>query len=577
VFTGWYTTPTFDPETRITEIPAGTEGVFNVYAKWNKIIVFEDYSSTEINHSESNKQGPNSISYNGASCPGSSFITKTDAQGVSYLEYSRGEKDPRVILTTGEIASASNTSISYELVIGKDGDKPFGGFLFRTLAKQDVNGNALASNNQLYMFMIDENGACLSNGGDKTFLSETKFAEFEDDKITVRVVLDFKNCLIIGVGADGTTVSVPFDIPASSGATNGIEYMKTFSSYVFYLYPHGKANSSARIYSIKVTDGDIYTNGNIGNGGTGDDGTGDDDEVIENKIAYEANGGVLPKNAPKVYDKNEPTVLPTPSKTNYVFLGWYTSSTFEDETLVTEVPTNTEGNYAVYAKWLKVLINENYEQSEFSIVASSSVVAGIKYNAIKGGASFETKTDENGNTYLEWYKGENDPILSVGDGAIAKMSSSLISYEIVMAKNGSEIIMASSARTMAQYDKDGNKLSDSAKIQIFGNTSGGEVYLASNREKMLGTIPADGSTFTVRVVIDFENLQILGYLDDGTVISTTFKIPEATGVSTGAEFQALFTTYVFYWQGSSAAPEEGTKPSLRVESIKICEGNIFAS
>ncbi len=631
-FVGWFTSPDFKDKTLVTEVPTDTEGWFEVYAKW-RFEVFEDFTEVDVDAAEETTTLENGLTLRANACPGATFITKTDESGKKYLEFNKGTKDPAIIMTTGNIAKSANTSVSYEIVIGVNGDAPIINYTFRTLAKVDVNGDKLGSNNQLYMFGLRSDGAYITaDGSSKISADETaRFAEFKDGKITIRVEIDFKNELIIGYRDDGTFVASPLTIPESSGAKNGLEYMKTFTDYVMYLYAQGDSTSSARIYSIKIVDDKIFgkdvsslINYNM-NGGTLPEGAPenyDPDQATvlptpskdgatfegwyttadfedgtliteipagksgvfavyakwtENgKINYNLGGGTLPAGAPERFDPDGVTVLPIPERANASFAGWYTSESFDADTLVTEIPAGLTGEYTVFAKWNVVVFDEDYSETVIDVTESTFKKDGITYNGgtekdPREGASFKTEEDESGNKYLVWTNGTEDPMITATGGAIASMAQPLVSYEIRIRRNGNAPFMQTSATARAQVDVSGNKLSPSAQIPLFGTKKDGGVYLAGT--ELLGTVSADGSEFVIRIVIDFANLKLYGYTDEGEKLETSFTIPAKTGASTGKEFQDLFTTYVLYWQGGKTNSEEGS--SMIVEGFRIAEGNLF--
>ena len=66
-------------------------------------------------------------------------------------------------------------------------------------------------------------------------------------------------------------------------------------------------------------------------------------------IEYTLNGGKNPSDAPTSYTTYEEVILPTPTKTNYGFDGWYTESTFQNK--VTKIETGSTGAKHFYAKW----------------------------------------------------------------------------------------------------------------------------------------------------------------------------------------------------------------------------------
>ncbi len=69
-----------------------------------------------------------------------------------------------------------------------------------------------------------------------------------------------------------------------------------------------------------------------------------------NKINYNLNGGLNQSDAPDTYELNVNTILPTPTKYGYIFLGWCMQEDLSDEpikVLNTIVSTSVE----LYAKW----------------------------------------------------------------------------------------------------------------------------------------------------------------------------------------------------------------------------------
>ena len=76
-------------------------------------------------------------------------------------------------------------------------------------------------------------------------------------------------------------------------------------------------------------------------------------------ITYVLNGGTQGTNAPTSIEPNETVVLPTPTKTDYVFLGWYNNESFTGTSL-TELSNVTE-NVILYAKWIKENMTVTYK------------------------------------------------------------------------------------------------------------------------------------------------------------------------------------------------------------------------
>jgi uncharacterized repeat protein (TIGR02543 family) len=67
-------------------------------------------------------------------------------------------------------------------------------------------------------------------------------------------------------------------------------------------------------------------------------------------ISYELNGGTNPGSVPTTYNNCQNTTLPTPTRDNYVFGGWYENSSFTGNP-VTTIAGGSTGAKTYYAKW----------------------------------------------------------------------------------------------------------------------------------------------------------------------------------------------------------------------------------
>ncbi len=67
------------------------------------------------------------------------------------------------------------------------------------------------------------------------------------------------------------------------------------------------------------------------------------------KITYKLNGGKNNSKNPNVYSKSQTVKLQNPSKTGYVFKGWYSDSKLSKK--VTAIKTGSTGSKTFYAKW----------------------------------------------------------------------------------------------------------------------------------------------------------------------------------------------------------------------------------
>ncbi len=71
-------------------------------------------------------------------------------------------------------------------------------------------------------------------------------------------------------------------------------------------------------------------------------------------ITYNLNGGTLPTGTVDSYTIIDTITLPTPTKTGYEFIGWYTSASFTGS-VVTTIPTGSTGNKVYYAKFVEII------------------------------------------------------------------------------------------------------------------------------------------------------------------------------------------------------------------------------
>ncbi len=72
---------------------------------------------------------------------------------------------------------------------------------------------------------------------------------------------------------------------------------------------------------------------------------------VEYNITYVLNGGTLPSGAPSKYEAGTSVTLPLPTKTNYVFVSWYTTADLNETTRISEITAGTTGNITLYAGW----------------------------------------------------------------------------------------------------------------------------------------------------------------------------------------------------------------------------------
>lgn len=96
-------------------------------------------------------------------------------------------------------------------------------------------------------------------------------------------------------------------------------------------------------------------------------------------IHYELNGGTNAQN-PTSYTAGQGTGLSNPSKTGYVFDGWYQDASCSG-TKVEAISANTTGNITLYAKWIQTVINLKQATVKLQPGKTVNNVSGIQGSA----------------------------------------------------------------------------------------------------------------------------------------------------------------------------------------------------
>ena len=97
-------------------------------------------------------------------------------------------------------------------------------------------------------------------------------------------------------------------------------------------------------------------------------------DIITYLITYNLNGGTFDVTAPAGYDvESETIILPVPTRTAYVFDGWYANQTYMGDSVVS-IEHGSVGDVSLYAKWTPIRYTVTYntnggELSQFAITA----------------------------------------------------------------------------------------------------------------------------------------------------------------------------------------------------------------
>jgi uncharacterized repeat protein (TIGR02543 family) len=256
VFGGWYTSATFDEETRITEIdPEKYSGDVTVYAKWNLVLINSDYSDAGINIDATEKWASAAgIAYDANGKAGASYKTVDEGNGNKYLVWTVGTADPSMNLKGdgNDLTNSDSSVISFTFKLSKNGaDNVPANLTARFIANRDVDGGTISS--KVISFFTIKNGVIKL--GDKEVIGELSESITE-----LRIVVDFDALTFTAYNLDGKAMAtVNFTIPAETKAQTGKDFMKCITGRILNIYNNTSSNGgSIRFYEIKVEEGNPF-------------------------------------------------------------------------------------------------------------------------------------------------------------------------------------------------------------------------------------------------------------------------------------------------------------------------------
>ena len=134
-------------------------------------------------------------------------------------------------------------------------------------------------------------------------------------------------------------------------------------------------------------------------------------------ITYVLNGGTQGENAPTRIEQNETVTLPTPTKTDYVFLGWYDNENYTGTSL-TEL-SNVTGNVTLYAKWIKENITVTYKFGDsITFDGATAINTSIEFfSSYNIDREMEVTLDIDEHTYLTGQTGGYNTFFNCADHA----------------------------------------------------------------------------------------------------------------------------------------------------------------
>ncbi len=236
------------------------------------------------------------------------------------------------------------------------------------------------------------------------------------------------------------------------------------------------------------------------------------------KITYETNNGVFTAQPEKFV--NSGFVLPTDIKNgDATFLGWYANDDGVG-TPITKLESDAPSKLNVYAKWYYPIFDENFENDPScdAYFVTNLGSTGVTYNGIKfyssaeyqGKGSAYTKTDEFGNTWVEYYTSDETVSGKLYNITVSQGSLGLANKEAL--GGGKITFTVDLAKLSGDYSgRSGYSVMrlrvGSTMLSILG-TSGGKIYVGGTSTQ-IGTLT--DKLQKVAITLDVESNVLTAY------------------------------------------------------------------
>ncbi|CDE09098.1 putative uncharacterized protein [Bacillus sp. CAG:988] len=235
-------------------------------------------------------------------------------------------------------------------------------------------------------------------------------------------------------------------------------------------------------------------------------------------VTYDANGGTVSPTSKSITYGSTYGTLPTPSRTGYTFLGWYTSRTNGTQ-VISSTTVTTASNHTIYAHWRANTYMVTYNANNGSVSpASKNVTYGSSYGTL-------AKPSRTGYNFDGWYT-------SATGGTLITSST-----QVTTASNHTIYAHWSANGLTVNFDANGGSVSPSSKSVTYGSTYGtlptpsksGNRFTGWYTAKVGGTKIEPSTTVTTlenhTLYAHWTGITYFITLDpNGGSVSTTFKM-----------------------------------------------------
>ena len=342
IFLGWYTDSSFS-ESSITKITAGTTGNKTFYARWEIIVYSIIYILNEGTVSVPNPETytivTSTFALNSPVKTGYTFAgwyDNPDFNGSSYNQISKGSYGDKVLYAKWTVKSYT---ITYNLNGGKNNSN---------------NPRTYTIESDLIILQNPTRGGCIFRGWyTSSSYSGNMVTKIESGSTGNKVYFAKWELVQYTIGYNLNGGSFTTSYPETYNVTTATFYLPT-PVRTGYTFAGWYANSSfSGNKSIQIV------NGSFGN------------KTFYAKwtptvytIMYELDEGINNSQNPDSYTIESSTILlENPSRTGYIFQGWYLDSSFSGSQVI-EIESGSTGNKTIYAKWEIITCSITYNLNE---------------------------------------------------------------------------------------------------------------------------------------------------------------------------------------------------------------------
>lgn len=401
-FQGWYTSPNFDPQSRVSVISSGSSGNLTLYAKFLKYRVeaadgftfdYKNYDYPALVQTVSSSRTSIALSTTIQVSKGCTWTLSRDIEGFELI------KTKNMSLVEGHnIAYVTvwydeEYNVVYYLDIYRLGHRSYAYYAdgevyceSATVEEQTYLSAPEAPSKTGYTF----NGWYAYNLPDSSEGFNPSSAVIGTTAATFPYRLD-ENVIFYAIFTPNVYTAT-FDVNGGkplASETQNVTYDTPFipaaakrDGYTFIGWKDDEGNVFKSLAQWKYDYPVTFTAQWLLN-------------VYE--IIYNLNGGTNNKNNPATYTIESDTVtLVTPARTAYSFAGWFTDRNFTNE--ITEIVAGSFGNKTVYAKWTPVIYDIIYELDGGANDENNPTTYTVETPTIEFAAPSKT-----GYTFNGWY------------------------------------------------------------------------------------------------------------------------------------------------------------------------------